>query len=1859
MKLNKVFVLGIVLLIVLAVGTVPVVGGSTNCPSCGVGGIIDITGTCDTGCTLNRDETVTFEALYSQVCTDPGYDTSCPVNLSCDGCSGSPTFEWKRESTTIGNTRDIDKTLSGSAWCGDNTVTVYAYEEGSTNDDWATVTVQDAAGQGPAVSLNNIGNKETGDTVNINVGAVDCDGFDWIKVQIKPPGATSYSTLETCNPSGASGSCSDSYTLPSDKVGTYYYRGNAEDVNDNSNTNTKSFDVSDAESPSVSVNVTDKTGQDVEFTASADDNYDLNTIKIYTDNGNQVGTNCSVSGTSASCSRTATLSVGNHDYYAVAEDSAANTGVSANNTVSVSDGTDPSVSVSYSPDPADTSDTITFTANATDNYDLSSIGIYVDGSILGSSCSASGTNGSCSRDTTLSATDHTYYAIANDSADNTDRDPDSGEYTISVSDGTEPVLLDFGTIPANPDDKNPIEFWAKFEDNVELSNIKLFIGSFNSPNKTCSSSLNNPHNCTYTVSGGVLDAGSHIFNVSAVDTSSNIKDNSTLAFDVSDAHIPIITGLSYSPSAPTIEDTLDFTADATDNVDLANISLYVDGSKLGTSCTFSGSSDTSGSCTRSADLSMGTHDYYAKATDSAGGTNQSETKTVYIGGGSDVSIDISPSDSFEGETVDFSGSASVSTGLTDKESISTYSWQSSRDGTLSSSQSFSTSDLSAGTHTINFTATTNYSITNSTTSEITVSATDLTASIHKVEPPTVAYGNTVELNGTGYESEGVILTAYEWTSSIDGQLALVNLPAEEQSNSIYTPLSTDSLSDNLSEENHSLSLRVKNEFGTWSTTDESWVYVTRLPPSTEMEINNTEPWQGEPITFTGSAEPASPDESIDSYKWTIKDASTGTVIETVQGSDKDTYSTSIPDAEDYDVEFSAMSSSGVWSDPITDSLTIQEVTFELSASAEPERVPVGAEINFNGSATSSTGKISAYEWKIDENLVSTSKDFSTSELTTGSHSVEFRAKDQYGTWSSYTEPITVYVIGLPTAESIDFSSSRVDFGSEVTFTGEGSTSVSEIEIVSYEWNSSIDGHLATVNSSEYSIRKLSIGRHNISLRVKDSNGGWSEPTRSSLTIVLPRSIGKPTQVVPTFLTPGKLVRAYDTPANFENAPCLVEHDEENEFCELYMESEPVETCVVDAYNKPVVNFNLPEEGFYWYKIGGSIDYMPVSKVGDTAITLTTPSVSGDILNFGELQDSDFGIYGYRLSLTTDNPIEKEGTTNAWKSGVFYRLYKIEECTLNESIPKSLTPLTEISNTQFSGNIMPSDCELGEECRYIGELFAFDGAHSGGTLFDFTYVRPLGKLRTNKSSASLGTLLPGDTASATFELTVVDNSISGLTAETGADEMTVELEDTSIPVDGSTTLTAAVSVPDDAESGTYTHNILVEGTTVGLEESLLLTVTYDVYVPQPDLTISPLSRDFGSQEPGASLTKSFEVENMGDGTASDLEVETSLDEFSAEIDSVSIASNGTANLSVTLSVPDDVEEGQKNGTVSVKWGESQTVSADITYYAKVILPPKGKVLPNSWNIGTLGPNSKASQNFTVSLKQGESENVTVEVSSSNPEWFVPSQEQISLSLGSQTLGVVFSGPEIEGEYNEEIIFTFKEQDVEFETIRVPATFTVYDNVQRVIDEGNSRLQQTLRDFENVKAGAVQLSPLYANLDSNLSRANQHVSNAENLLGQAQSALDSGDKERAKELTSQANSELTQADSIVQTLEDYLNAPKESFLKRFKFIFIIVGAGVGLAVFLVGIREGWVPDKVARMIGLSALEKGGGARRFKPQPRFSPKKLSELPSQKRKPAQRTSGQSTPSSAGIQRAPPKQQQYAKYQDQKKRSYQNRRYK
>ncbi|MBP1747638.1 MAG: hypothetical protein H6Q52_177, partial [Deltaproteobacteria bacterium] len=154
------------------------------------------------------------------------------------------------------------------------------------------------------------------------------------------------------------------------------------------------------------------------------------------------------------------------------------------------------------------------------------------------------------------------------------------------------------------------------------------------------------------------------------------------------------------------------------------------------------------------------------------------------------------------------------------------------------------------------------------------------------------------------------------------------------------------------------------------------------------------------INYTGGTSNTTVNQQQNSGKWnslgTFYFNGTGSV--TITAANGDTLST-CADA----VQFRLVSSNAA---PIAviDSLT-------------PSPADAGENVTFTGHGTDSDGTVTAYEWVSSINgTIGTAESFSTTTLSSGTHTISFRVKDNSETWSA---AVTMQlVVGTPSAEVI-------------------------------------------------------------------------------------------------------------------------------------------------------------------------------------------------------------------------------------------------------------------------------------------------------------------------------------------------------------------------------------------------------------------------------------------------------------------------------------------------------------------------------------------------------------------------------------------------------------------------------------------------------------------------------------------------------------------------------------------------------------------------------------------------------------------------------------------------------------------------
>ena len=212
-----------------------------------------------------------------------------------------------------------------------------------------------------------------------------------------------------------------------------------------------------------------------------------------------------------------------------------------------------------------------------------------------------------------------------------------------------------------------------------------------------------------------------------------------------------------------------------------------------------------------------------------------------------------------GDEVTFSGGGADNDGY-----IVAYYWRSNIDGFLNDEKSFTASELSPGNHQIYFKVRDNDGEWSSEkTSSVMVNSTNNiapVASIIYVKPEEIYYGEEIYFNGQGIDSDGSI-SGYSWESNQDGILG-----------------NTKSFSlSSLSVGTHTISFRVQDDEGEWSSSVKSTSIVQYTADSSEILVNTGGPYICDTFKIRFSAS-----ESIGGtdYFWDYGDGTFGSGVTT-------------------------------------------------------------------------------------------------------------------------------------------------------------------------------------------------------------------------------------------------------------------------------------------------------------------------------------------------------------------------------------------------------------------------------------------------------------------------------------------------------------------------------------------------------------------------------------------------------------------------------------------------------------------------------------------------------------------------------------------------------------------------------------------------------------------------------------------------------------------------------------------------------------------------------------------------------------------------------------------------------------------
>jgi hypothetical protein len=393
----------------------------------------------------------------------------------------------------------------------------------------------------------------------------------------------------------------------------------------------------------------------VTVTATASDNVGVVGVQFKVDGAN-IGAEDTTSPYSASWNTT-TVGNGSHSLTAVARDAAGNATTSSAVTVTVSnsDTTGPTVSITAPANGATVQSSVTVSANASDNVGVVGVQFKVDGANIGAEDTTSPYSVSWNT-TTIGNGQHSLTAVARDAAGNsttsstvsvTVNNPDSVPPTVSI------------TAPANNATvSGTVSVTATAADNVGVVGVQFKQGATNIGSEDTTAPYSVPWNTTG------LTSGSYTLTAVARDAGGNTTTSSAVTVTVSNSDT---TGPTVSITAPangaTVQSSVTVSANASDNVGVVGAQFKVDGANIGAEDTTSPYSVSWNTTT----IGNGQHSLTAVARDAAGNSTTSSTVSVTVNNPDTTLPNVSLTEPASGAVV--AGTVTVSASASDNVGV--------------------------------------------------------------------------------------------------------------------------------------------------------------------------------------------------------------------------------------------------------------------------------------------------------------------------------------------------------------------------------------------------------------------------------------------------------------------------------------------------------------------------------------------------------------------------------------------------------------------------------------------------------------------------------------------------------------------------------------------------------------------------------------------------------------------------------------------------------------------------------------------------------------------------------------------------------------------------------------------------------------------------------------------------------------------------------------------------------------------------------------------------------------------------------------------------------------------------------------
>jgi len=514
----------------------------------------------------------------------------------------------------------------------------------------------------------------------------------------------------------------------------------------------------------------------------------------------------------------------------------------------------------------------------------------------------------------------------------------------------------------------------------------------------------------------------------------------------------------------------------------------------------------------SMDFSTGNHEITLQVRDTDGNMseiNDNSTTSLGVtdghggGGGSiDVNFDVAPPTLHLGETARFAACTEMQPEpqpcVSDPDPDLSFDWTILWEGEdewsyLGDTEAFDYNDFEEGTHNVSLIITdnSNEEVSDPGYLEIMVLPPIPIAVIDTAEQITVKEGQTLEISSHCENNNAEVIDCehsweiWEYKDGGDLQFRLTG---------------KDIVLNNLTNEDpneYEIMLRTNDDLGTLS----AWVnvIVTVNPPneipSAAITISpqslgglTPEYYQYTDLTFSSSSS-NDPDGEIVAYKWWFNNDLV---------SEDANWLTSFNETAIYQIKLEVQDDDSVWSTKVSTNFKIvsnspPSVDFIISSE--------GLSSTFTSTVSDVEGSVVAFEWFIDDDLISTEANTTWATNQSGSYAVTLRVMDDGGLWSEVTKSFQVEILQQKNYVAT-FSSKNIDVGDSFTIDFTGTTgAVAYYEIIVNYPNGSKDTYVAHHTANGYVIDFNRAGTYALDITVfwadgvpQDGLADWYGPT---------------------------------------------------------------------------------------------------------------------------------------------------------------------------------------------------------------------------------------------------------------------------------------------------------------------------------------------------------------------------------------------------------------------------------------------------------------------------------------------------------------------------------------------------------------------------------------------------------------------------------------------------------------------------------------------------------------------------------------------------------------------------------------------